>query len=119
MRSRDREGISRETGLLSPWPASGPRELWRVNMGAGFAGVAAVGQRLYTMDSRGEEELAVCLDVADGHEVWSTTVGALFREATGDGPRTTPTVEGERLWAVGSRGRLVALGTAGGERRPE
>ncbi len=115
-RGQNRDGISRETGLLSPWPESGPRELWRVKLGTGFAGVAAVGERLYTMDSRGEEELAVCLDAADGREVWRTAVGALFREATGDGPRATPTVEGERLWTVGSHGRLVALGTAGGER---
>ncbi len=115
-RGPNRDGISPETGLVSPWPESGPRELWRVKLGAGFAGVAAVAGRLYTMDSRGEEELAVCLDAADGREIWRTPVDGLFHEAVGDGPRTTPTVEGERLWAVSSFGQLVALGTAGGER---
>ncbi len=115
-RGPNRDGISRETGLLSPWPESGPRELWRVKLGAGFAGVAAVAGRLYTMDSQGEEELAVCLDAAEGREVWRTAVDSLFHEAVGDGPRTTPTVEGERLWVVGSYGQLVAIGSADGER---
>ncbi len=116
-RGPNRDGISRETDLLSPWPEGGPRELWRVDLGPGFAGVAAAGDRLYTMDSRGDEEFAVCVEAADGSEVWRTAVGALFREAVGDGPRTTPVVEGERLWTVGSHGQLVALGTAGGERQ--
>ncbi len=115
-RGPNRDGVSRETGLLSPWPENGPPELWRVKLGAGFAGVAAVNGRLYTMDARGEEEHAVCLDAAGGREVWRTAVDPLFHEAVGDGPRTTPTVDGDRLWVVSSFGRLVALGRAGGER---
>lgn len=115
-RGPNRDGISRETGLLETWPEPGPPELWRVKLGAGFSGVSAVGQRLYTMDSRGEKEYVVCLDASDGRELWRAEVGPLFREATGDGPRSTPTVEGGMVYAIGSLGNLVALRLDDGSR---
>lgn len=114
-RGQDRDGVSHETGLSESWPEAGPPELWRVPLGAGFSGVAAVGGRLYTMDSQGEEEHVVCLDAKSGREVWRTPVGQLFRESTGNGPRSTPTVDGDLLWALASYGDLVALRTATGE----
>jgi len=115
-RGPQRDGISQERGLLSSWSERVPAELWRIPLGEGFSGVAAVGGRLYTMDSRGEEEFVVSLEAASGRELWRTAVGRLYREPTGNGPRSTPTVEGEMLWALSSFGNLTALRTATGER---
>ncbi len=115
-RGSNRDGVSPETGLLRSFPESGPAVLWRVPLGTGFSGVAAVGDKLFTMDSRGEKEYALCLARSDGHELWRAPVGALFREATGDGPRSMPAVEGDLLWVVGSQGDLVALRAESGEK---
>lgn len=115
-RGPNRDGVSRETGLSTRWPEAGPPELWRIGLGVGYSGVAAVGSRLYTMDSQGEKEFAVALDAATGRELWRTEVGAFFREIAGDGPRATPTVEDGLVWAIGSFGDVVALRTEDGAR---
>ncbi len=113
-RGPNRDGVSSETGLLTSWPEGGPPVLWRVPLGIGFSSAAVVGGRIFTMDSRDESEYAVCLDAEDGRELWRTEVGPLFWEATGDGPRATPTVEGGTVWAIGSLGDVVALRTDDG-----
>lgn len=108
-RGANRDGIAREVGLLKSWPPSGPPELWRAPLGVGFSGVAVVGERLYTMDSRSEAEYVVCLDTLEGDEIWRTEVGPLLRESSGDGPRSTPTVADGMVWAIGSLGDVVGL----------
>lgn len=116
-RGPQRDGVSRETGLLRAWPEEGPAELWRARLGAGFSGAAVVGPRVFTMDSGDELEYVVALAVDDGRELWRRPLGALFEEIYGDGPRSMPTVEGDTLWALGSNGDLVALRAADGEVR--
>jgi outer membrane protein assembly factor BamB len=112
-----RDGVSAETGLLRSWPAAGPRVVWRRPLGEGFSGVAAVGGRLYTMDSDATTEFVLALDAATGAEVWRRAVGPRFEEDFGDGPRATPTVEDGTVYALGAAGRLVALAAADGAPR--
>lgn len=110
------DGISHETDLLESWTQGGPAELWRIPLGSGFSGATVVDDRLYTLESRGESEYVLGLDIADGREIWRSAIGTIFREPSyGDGPRSMPTVEGGILWALGASGTLAAFRTADGE----
>lgn len=113
-RGPGRDGVSPETGLLDAWPESGPAECWRKPLGEGFSGIAVVDGGLYTLYSDGENELAVRLDPKTGEEVWKVPVGPHFDEALGNGPRSTPTVDGDRLYVLSSTGNLKALSTQDG-----
>jgi outer membrane protein assembly factor BamB len=114
-RGLNRDGKSTETGLVRSWDAAGPREVWRIPIGAGFSGVSVVGDRLYTMDADEDTEYALSLDAATGKTRWRVPVGPIFKDGNGDGPRAAPTVEGERVYVLGSRGRLAALDRDSGE----
>src|SRR5579859_6449516 len=64
------DGISRETGLLSKWPDSGPKQLWRTKLTGGFSSMAAADGRLFTMTKQDNQEIVLCLDAATGRENW-------------------------------------------------
>ncbi len=115
-RGPSRHGTSSETDLLTTWGADGPRHVWRRSIGPGYSGVAAAGDRLYTMASEGGEEKVLCLDAATGATVWEVTLGESKTSDLGDtGPRTTPTLDGDRLYTASSAGTIVALSRADGE----
>jgi outer membrane protein assembly factor BamB len=107
-----RTGLSKETGLLKQWPESGPKLLWELkDVGGGYSTPAIVGDRIYLMANRDGEEFVVALATGDGAKVWSTAVGKVGPN-TGPqypGTRSTPTVEGDRIYALGSDGDLACL----------
>lgn len=109
------DGTSQETGLLSAWPENGPPELWRVPLGAGFSAVSVVGDRAYTMYGGAEGEFAVCLDAVRGAILWKTRSGDLFTNSYGDGPRATPSIDGDRVYTLGGGGMLQCLDAASGK----
>lgn len=100
-RGPKRDGISRETGLLDAWPDEGPVILWSVPIGEGYSCFAIVGERLYTMAQEGPEETVLCLDAANGQPIWKCAYASEFKCEEGNGPRGTPTVDGDRVYAVG------------------
>src|SRR4051794_29739448 len=103
----DRTSVSKETGLLQEWPKGGPKLLWTAtNLGDGYSGPAVVGERLYTLGMRGDVEYVLCYSTADGKELWAVKNGPAYHNDFGDGPRSTPTVEGEWLYALGANGDL-------------
>ncbi len=110
-RGPDRSGVSQETGLLQSWPKDGPKLLWTYRQaGIGFAGPAIVGETLYTMGAFDKIEYVLCLDLQNQTELWKSPVGPLFSYGNwGDGPRSTPTVDGDLLFALGGNGDLVCL----------
>lgn len=113
-RGPQRTGISTETGLLHEWPAAGPKLLWQVkDVGSGFSTPSVVGERLYLLSNEGlQNELVKALSVADGKQVWSVRIGKVGnpeQQPAYPGARSTPTVEGEVLYALGSDGDLVSL----------
>ncbi len=120
-RGVQRDGISAETGLADSWPASGPKELWRIPLGEGFSGISVVGDRLYTLfaatEGEAQIEVAAAFDVATGKELWRTRLGERFDNEFGDGPRATPTVNGDTVYVLGSRGDLAALSASDGKAR--
>ena len=109
-RGPNRDGISKETGLLKQWPADGPPLVWKTKgAGNGHSSLVISNGKLYTMGLRGDREFVIAFDVATGKEAWATAHGKAFRNDQGDGPRGTPTVDGDRVYALGGNGDLSAL----------
>jgi outer membrane protein assembly factor BamB len=115
-RGMDRDGVSAETGLVRNWPVEGPRVLWRRPIGEGYSGVSVVGGRLYTMDSDATSEYVLALETGTGKEIWRAPAGPKLIDDMGNGPRTTPTLDGGMVYAMGSHGRLLALKAADGSK---
>ena len=115
-RGPNRDGISKETGLLKQWPAEGPPLVWKASgAGGGYSSFSVANGKLYTMGLRGDREFVIAFDVATGKEAWSTAHGGAFRNDRGDGPRGTPTVDGDRVYALGGDGDLSALDARSGK----
>jgi outer membrane protein assembly factor BamB len=116
-RGPNRDGISTETGLLKTWPSEGPKLVWKAQgLGEGYSAFSVVGDRLYTQGQRGNEAYVMAFDTNTGKKVWETPAGGAFRERRGNGPRGTPTVDGERLYALNADGNLLCLDRATGKR---
>ncbi len=113
-----RDGHSPETGLLQEWPKDGPRLLWQVkNVGGGYSTPSVVSERIYLLGNEGENESVIALNVNDGSRVWEAKLGKVGHPEQNPnypGARSTPTVDGEFLFALGSDGDLVCLETANG-----
>jgi outer membrane protein assembly factor BamB len=116
-RGPNRDGHSAETGLLQTWPKAGPPLAWRANgLGDGYSSFSTAGGRLFTLGARGGTEYVIALDRATGKKVWEYQNGRRFQNDRGDGPRSTPTVDGERLYVLGGSGDLTCLEHATGQR---
>ncbi|MFN0067808.1 MAG: PQQ-binding-like beta-propeller repeat protein [Limisphaerales bacterium] len=115
-RGPDRSGRSPDTGLLKQWPEGGPKLVWHFkDTGLGYAGHSIADGRLFTMGLRGDQELLIALDANDGKELWTAPAGPKYPNDWGDGPRMTPTVDGDRVYAIGGQGLLICAGTADGK----
>lgn len=117
-----RTGISPEKGLLQEWPAGGPKLLWHLkDVGLGYGTPAVAGQRLYLISNRGlENEFVQALDVKDGKPVWTMPLGKVGNPdqmPAYPGSRSTPTIDGDTLYALGSDGDLVCAAAVTGQVR--
>jgi outer membrane protein assembly factor BamB len=112
-RGPQRNGISKETGLLKEWPKAGPKLLWQVNdLGEGYATPSVAGDRIYVLGSKGmDDEYMQCRNVKDGQIVWTTRLGKVGPNQIAQYPcaRSTPTVDGKMVYALGSDGDLVCV----------
>jgi len=109
-RGPNRDGISKETGLLKEWPTDGPPLVWTATgAGNGYSSLAISGGKIFTMGIRSGREYVIAFDVATGKEVWATANGGVFSNDRGDGPRGTPTVDGAQLYALGGNGDLSCM----------
>ena len=116
-RGPNRDGHSLETGLLKEWPSNGPRQLWRATgAGTGFSSFSASNGRLFTLGARDNVEYVIAFDAASGKRLWEVANGRRFRNEMGDGPRSTPTLEGDRVYAFGGSGELACLDAATGKK---
>lgn len=116
-RGPQRDGLSTETGLLKSWPAEGPPLLWKISgLGEGYASFSIAQNRLHTMGQRGDQTFVLTYDAATGKKLWEAPVGGAFRERRGHGPRATPTIDGDRLYAQAADGGLACLDASTGKR---
>jgi outer membrane protein assembly factor BamB len=126
-----RDGVWHETGLIDKYPPGGPTILWRTPMGSGYSGPAVAGGRVYVMDrARAKDqagkparhtrdgipgtEAVVCLDAATGKQIWKREYPCPYQIAYPSGPRCTPIVEGDRIYALGAMGDFMCLKAADG-----
>ncbi len=114
-------GPNRDARLDGPaldpdWKNHPPQVLWRQPVGAAWSGFAIAGDRALTLEQQGEEELVTCRDILTGKLLWSTANAGHFNTSiAGEGPRTTPTVHGDRVLTLGATGTLRCLELATGK----
>jgi outer membrane protein assembly factor BamB len=115
-RGPNRDDVSKETGLLTSWPAEGPKRIWlNENAGAGYSGPAIADGKLFIMGTRDNSEVVLMLDANTGKEIWSAAVGHIFNEKRGDGPRATPTVRGNHVYTMSGLGTVACVNIADGK----
>lgn len=113
-RGVNRDGISDETALIQTWPTEGPKLLWKAVVGDGFSGISISNGRLYTMFSQGDDELVACFDASSGKEIWRYKLDSNYVNDQGNGPRGTPTVDGDMVYVLGAQAMLAALKSGDG-----
>ncbi|HEY6169033.1 MAG TPA: PQQ-binding-like beta-propeller repeat protein [Verrucomicrobiae bacterium] len=124
------DGISAETGIAKKWPASGPKVQWKIPTPLGFSSFTVANGRAYTIVTRevqgAPQETVVALDANTGKELWSFPIGIAKYDGGGDsgapdnkggdGPRSTPTIDGGKLYALSCNLALVCVDAAKGTR---
>ncbi|MEY2881105.1 MAG: hypothetical protein RLZZ15_3485 [Verrucomicrobiota bacterium] len=111
----DRTAVLAGPALAADWAARPPEILWRTKIGPGWSGFAIVGDRALTQEQDGPRELVTCYDLGTGRRLWSHADTTRYDNPIGgEGPRATPTVVGDRVFTLGSTGRLNALDLATG-----
>lgn len=109
-RGPHRDGISPEKGLLQDWPAEGPELVWQTKgLGGGFSSVAVSQGKLFTSGERGGKVELIALDAKNGEPIWAAEIGG------GQRPNSTPTVDGDLVFALGFDGDLICAETATGK----
>ncbi len=109
-RGPNRDGISTETGLLKEWDDDGPPLVWQIDgLGSGYGSVSVADGRIYVMGNREGGEHVIALNAVDGSRLWSTKMG------TGGHSNCTPTIDGDRVYAVGLDGDLACLDVENGK----
>jgi outer membrane protein assembly factor BamB len=122
-RGPQRTGVSTETGLLPEWPENGPTLLWKIDgPGRGYASVAIAGNKIYTLGdsikfAEDKDEYLMCFDMKTKELVWKCKTGPAWTEfqESWQSSRSTPTVDGDRVYVLSPHGELVCCNSATGK----
>jgi outer membrane protein assembly factor BamB len=118
-RGPDLDGVSREqTSLAQSWPSGGPRVLWSVPMGEGYAAAAVQGGKVYVLDydTKARGDALRCLSLADGVEIWRYFYPVKMKENHGFS-RTVPAVSGKYVVSLGPRCHVLCVDASTGAKR--
>ena len=116
-RGQDRMGLSKDTGLIKQWAPAGPAQTWTISgLGEGYGSLALKGDRIYVQGTTASASAVFALNRADGKQVWSASLGPKLTEGRGNGPRSTPTVDDDRVYVLTENGDLACLRAANGQR---
>ena len=114
----NRDNRSTETGLLQAWPAAGPERVWAANdVGEGFGGVSVAGGKVFLLGDLQDASYLLALNETSGKTDWKLKVGPPRNHSNKawHGPRSTPTLDGGRVFAMGEAGDLVCAEAATGQ----
>jgi outer membrane protein assembly factor BamB len=115
-RGPDRDGVSKETGLLASWPKDGPRKLWTAeNLGLGFGTPSVAGGRIFGLGTRDGKDGVWALNESDGKELWFTPFDEPRKTNQNNGPSSTPTVIDGKAYVLSSKGKLACLDATTGK----
>lgn len=116
-RGPERTGISRDAGLVKQWAATGPAQSWTIsNLGEGYGSIAVKGDRIFVQGTTASASAVFCLSRADGKTIWSASLGPKLTEGRGNGPRSTPTIDDDRVYVLTENGDLACLRFRDGSR---
>jgi outer membrane protein assembly factor BamB len=116
-RGPKRDGHSPDTNLLKQWDAGGPALAWKASgLGTGYSSLSIGGDRIYTMGDFADGQYVLGLSATDGKTLWKTKIGPIWVDRY-PGPRSTPTVDGALIYALGTEGDLLCLEGATGKVR--
>jgi outer membrane protein assembly factor BamB len=117
-RGPKRDGHSPDKGLLKSWPTDGPAVAWKAEgVGDGYSSVSVVGDKVFTMGDAGDSSFVFAVSRKDGSNVWEAKVGRPGGGGGYPGPRCTPTVDVDSVYALGQHGDLVCVALADGKER--
>lgn len=126
-RGLQRTAVAPDTGLLQKWPAGGPKLTWETTgAGRGYASLAIAGDAIVTLgdvpssaDSEDGDEYLACFDRASGKHRWKTRTGPAWMRGkdSWQSSRSTPTIDGDRVYALTAYGELICCGMASGAER--
>jgi outer membrane protein assembly factor BamB len=109
-RGPNRDGRYEERAVRVNWPAGGLKPMWKQPVGGGFSSFVVADGAAFTIEQRRAQEVVAAYNVETGRELWTHGWNAEFSpDNTGDGPRSTPTWDAGRLYALGAEGELRAL----------
>jgi len=127
----NRDGVWRESGILDRFPEGGPPVVWRQPIRAGYSGPAVADERLYVLDRNAATdedgnpiankdgipgtERVLCLDTKDGATLWEHEYDSTYKISYPSGPRTTPVVDGDRVYTLGAVGELICFDNQTGD----
>jgi outer membrane protein assembly factor BamB len=115
----DHNETSRETHILGQFPKSGPKLVWEINKGEGYAAPAILGDRLILFHRVKDEEVIDCLNPFNGKRAWRFTYPTSYQDEYGycNGPRSSPVIGPDAVFAIGAEGKLHCLELASGRLR--
>jgi outer membrane protein assembly factor BamB len=108
------DAICQEKGLLKSWPAEGPPIAWKADgLGGGYGAPTIAKGRVFGMGYVGDDEMIWALDENTGKKIWSVRIDGRIQVGYGEGPRSSPTVEGDRIYGVGVAGTIACIKQTG------
>src|SRR5207245_2366290 len=114
----NRDATLRNVRIATDWSATPPKLVWKRRIGPAWSSVVVVGDRLFTQEQRGGQEVVVCLGAANGLTMWSHQDAVRHQDVQGGaGPRATPTFADGRIFALGATGILNCLDAETGDRQ--
>jgi outer membrane protein assembly factor BamB len=114
-RGLNRDGKSNEKGLIKSWSEEGPSILWRIPIGDGFSSISVANGKIFAMWSEGKKEYLYCLDALTGSKIWQYHLGPVFPGGHGDGPRSSPIIDEDIVYAIGGHGHFHAVNIKNGK----
>jgi outer membrane protein assembly factor BamB len=115
-RGPNRDGVAISNISINAWPnGSQPFQVWKKSIGEGFSGIAIAGEQLITAFAEDNNEFLGGFEKTTGREIWRTALGKMFVEEMGNGPRSTPTIDGDFAYILDSYGGLYCVNIKSGK----